>query len=792
GEFAEALELLDTGPAAASFKAILANRSYALQCLTLWDDAEQAWQQLPREARDEEGKRRQAAAATTGSASSVSSGGTAAIDPSARRRRGEWLLGEWGKQLLQGHSTAAEDLLREAEAIGADIDTHRGDSLLRTSVAVIRNAETSGKRFELDALMRGHAAFHSVRGDAIYAECRPATLRFAMRELTRAGSPFAAFIRLDQAICAYFANEFSRAEATLGELRQDARRRGEPAIEARCEWMLGLIGVVQARFAETNQHYSRAIDLFSRLGEDAHVIYLRSLRARSYEYGGARREAWGERLAALSGRRVIRDPTRLFVIFDEAVSALQDQGYHIAALGFMSEQMRAAQAGARQSGKTDLLVFTLLARAALFSETGRDEAAARDVDAAERAWARLPSFSESRNRLRVEIDLRRTLVDHRQGLERALAAIDRASAFFARTASSLGGQLQILKLEQLRARIESRRGDFRAARTDLLRGAAEVERERLEAATMEDRARILAQAREIFSELMRLDLDDFHDPVAALDALERSSNRVLLDTARDRAGNAIERPALRLEALSRLLPAGAIVVRFGHLADRILLWTLDEGRLSFEQRFLPATELRRQVEQCRNLLARGTAGGEPASLCDTLAQTLLPKHLLNMAAGGPQRLVLFVPDEIVAPLPLGALRIAPDRPYLLRVARVAYAPSLTLLLAGSRALRRDGDPAPHTALFVSDPAFSREIFPSLGRLPAARRAVSGYTSHYPRNEVLTDQAATVPAVLAALNRFELLHFDGHGLTNAQYPERGGLLLAPSDSRRPDLASAMLT
>ena len=790
-EYAVALELLDTA-AAEPTQAVLANRTYALQCLTLWDDAELVWQQLSWAARQGADKRQRVAAATAVSASSSSPGGAADDDPVARRRRGEWLLGEWGKQLLQGHSAAARELLREAEAIGTEIQTRRGDSLLRASVAVIRQAETSRKRFELDALMRGHAAFHSVRGDAIYAECRPATLRFAERQLDRAGSPFAGFVRLDRAVCVYFANEFSRAEALFDELRQDARRRGEPAVEARCEWLLGLIGVVQARFAEANRHYARAIELFSRLGEDAHVVYLRSLRARSFEYGGARREAWSERLPPLSGRQAIRDPTRLFVILDEAVSALQDQGYRVAALSFLSAQMRVAEAAARQSGKTDLLVFSLLARAALLSETGRDDAAARDVDAAEKAWARLSSFNESRSRLRVEIDLRRTLVDRRLGSERDLAAVDRAIAFFARSASSLGGQLQILKLDQLRARIDSRRGDFRAARADLLRGAAEVERQRLETATIEERARILAQAREIFSELVRLDLDEFHDPMAALDAVERSSNRVLLDAARDRVGEAVAGPVLRLEALRRLLPPGTIVVRYGHLADRILLWTVDDGRLSFEQRLLPAEDLRQQVEQCREILASGGAGTAREAHCDALAQTLLPKHLLNLAAGAQPRPVLFVPDEIVAPLPLGALRIAPGGPYLLQAARVAYAPSLTLLLAGSRALRRDGDSPPHSALFVSDPAFSREIFPSLGRLPAARRAVSHYASHYPLNEILTDQAATVPAVLAALDRFELLHFDGHGLSNAQYPERGGLLLTPTGPRRVELGSAMLT
>jgi CHAT domain-containing protein len=43
-----------------------------------------------------------------------------------------------------------------------------------------------------------------------------------------------------------------------------------------------------------------------------------------------------------------------------------------------------------------------------------------------------------------------------------------------------------------------------------------------------------------------------------------------------------------------------------------------------------------------------------------------------------------------------------------------------------------------------------------------------------------------------MDRSEVLHFDGHGITNSQYPERGGLLLAPADPAAPDIASSLLT
>jgi CHAT domain-containing protein len=70
--------------------------------------------------------------------------------------------------------------------------------------------------------------------------------------------------------------------------------------------------------------------------------------------------------------------------------------------------------------------------------------------------------------------------------------------------------------------------------------------------------------------------------------------------------------------------------------------------------------------------------------------------------------------------------------------------------------------------------------------------VPHYPARYARAEILQDRQATVPAVLAALDRFELFQFDGHGLSNSQYPERGGLLLAAADSGSTDRESSLLT
>ena len=793
GELAAALELLEpitkdqASPAGALF-----NHAYALQCLTLRDAAREMWRRVPGAYPASAQLQLSPALAVTVNNVSGSRNQNASLTemgPLQLRRRGEWLLGEWGSHRLQGDLSGSRALLREAEVIGARLEARSRDRLLSSAVGIILQAFKDGDRQRLLRLQRGHAAFHDVRGTAIYSECRPGELASAESSLAVAGSPFASWVRLDQAVCAYFDKDFQHAETILLALRAKARSRGYLSLEGRADWLLGLVRMVQGRFVEADRSYSEAIDLFSRLGEAAHAVYLQSLRAKSYDYGGAKQEAWRERLAALARRPSVDDPERLFTIFDEAAQALRRQGFPVAALGFLAEQMRAAERAARETGKTDLLAFTLMYRADLFIEIGRRAEAAADVDRAADVWSRLPAGNESRRRLQAEIDVRRSLLDEGANPEETLTAFNHAIAFFAGPSNSLGDQVEILKLYKLRAQVELEHGRFAAARDDLLRGIAEMERQRLEVAAMDDRARFLSQGRDLFRALIRLELDQLHDAGAALVSFERGSNRVLADASEAHLGGAnMSALRFRAEALRDLLPAGTLVVRFGHLADRLLLWTFLAGRMEFEQRPLPEADLARQIQLCRDLLSRGASSTEREVACDALAQTALPKRLQGLPAGSR---VLLIPDDALASLPFAALRTSPGSPYLVERFRLSYTPSLSSWLAGTPAPSPPHGP-PQTALFVSDPAFSRELFPDLSQLPASQKAVAGYASRYRHAKTLSDQRATAPALLAALDHFEVLQFDGHGLTNSQYPERGGLLLAPANPVAPDLHSSLLT
>jgi CHAT domain-containing protein/tetratricopeptide (TPR) repeat protein len=783
--FAAALELLDRAamephpPDEALF-----NRGYALQCLTLWDDAAASWWRMsavePRRGSDR----------AAGNQPVPRAARDAENDPLRLRHRGEWLLGEWASRSLDGNFATARSSLLEAEGIGSRLQATGGGQLLRAAVDTIRQVERDGDSRRLGKLVKGHAEFHSVRGTEIYSQCLPAVLRSAEAALASGGSSFVGWVQLDQAVCAYYETNYRRAEAILAGLRPGVRIPSDAALGGRAEWMLGLVRMLQARFGEADAHYARAIALFSHVGERGHVVYLRSLRARNLEYAGAREAAWRERLAALAERQAVDDPERLFTVFGEATQTLRSQGFPEASLGFLSEQMRAAEAVVTRNGKSDWLGYTLLARASLLADLGRRSEAVSDLEHAESVWSRLPVASVSRRRLRVQIDVQHAMLDPRSDLAASLAAVDRAAAYYSGSPGALGDQVELLKMYQLRAKVHLRWQEFEAAREDLRQGIAEVERQRFEVATLDDRARFLSQWRSLLLDLVRLELDHFADPLAALDALERSSNRVLGDAADGGRSDGGGTWRWQPRELYRSMPAGALLVRFGHLADRLLVWTFRGGRARFEQHPLPEGELSRKVGLCRDSLA--TAGSSRAgreSACNTLTQALLPRELHELPDSSA---VLLAPDDLLEQLPFAALRLTPDGPYLVERFKLSYVPSIALWTHAGGAADGTARHAFRSALFVSDPAFSTDLYPELNRLPASREGAASCAAHYARATILSDRHATIAAVLAQLPTVELFQFDGHGIANPQYPERGGLLLAPGDAKPPDLESTVLT
>ncbi len=771
------------------------NRALALEMLTLWSASLEPWRRAGKgtvaegwriEAREglqrcaRLARRARAAIAGHSAPEGPMSVAWVARHPLDARRQVEAQLGRWAEASERGRHREASEAIASANRTARLLAEATGDRLGLESVQRIGAARDG----DLRTLVEGHAAFHAARGGGIYSDCSGRSLAQAERALSDAGSPFRGWAVLDGAICAYFDKDFHLAETKLAELAEMIQDRPYPALAGRRSWILGLVRMVQGRYDEAMASFRTARDAFEGVGEQEHAVYLDALIAKTYRYLGAHDLAWDHRLRALRGRAGISSPERVFTIFEETVEALRAAGEERQVLPFLEEQLAAAGQAAG-NGDGDLLVYTLIDRRETLLDLGRKDEADADLARAEQAWARLEPGDESRRRLRLELDFHHALAAGDDAAR--LAAIRRGLEFFQQRLDVPGDRIQVLALHREEAAVHQRAGRLAQAEEALLLSLAEAEAQRGQLMVPELRASFLDEMREIHERMVEIQLDGRGDPRRTLHFVERSSNRVLHDLLERSASPLSENGDEGWQDLIEELPEHSLVVRYGRLRDRLLVWVISRDGIGFEERNLPRRLLADRLGSLRQLLRDPAAGALLDTVLADLGANLLPRAVHHLPDGGS---LVFVPDDSIAGVPFAALRDEQGR-YLGDRFTISAAPSLEVY---RRAMERGGAwsaPVAGSILVVADPRFDRGLFPAMQPLAGARLAGERLGTIHPGATVITGQAATEPGLMEALAGHRVFHFEGHAVTDPANGARNGLLLAPADPARPDRESSLL-
>lgn len=740
-----------------------ANLAFALSSFGLDHAADEAWQAL-------EETPLEPLAIAYGRAS-----GTGAHQPETSPiAEGIIAIGSWGESFRSRDEATAATHLARARGLALEA-AERGDMTLLDSIEAVRAASPEQRA----RLAEAHAIFHQVRGSAKYATCDAPLLAAALPMFEAAGTPFAAWVAIDQAICSYFSGNLPKAARELASCSKRWGGDRRPIVGARVDALLGLISMLQGHYADSDTRFAAAIGRYRSFGDLGEALYLQALRARNLGFGGLAANAWDLRLPALRGLSEVGDLERRTTIVQDGVEALEREGLSSAALAVIGEQVaQASLLSDSPTGEIDLLVYTLLRRARLLSAQGRPQEAVRDLRRAETAWEQLPQQQEIRERLAVEISLARAHlgISEPSATENALA--------FHRTRAPDGQGIRFLVADilQLQAKEARNRGDAEKARDSLHQALEELERQRVEITTPEQRARFSGRSKELVQELVQLLVDDLADPLQALAVWDRYTGRLPVPLKATHS-----EPASFEGDFTELVPEGALVVRWAELPDRLLIWSIDSSGVELETRETTERELTRLVDSYRAaILSPGTDTGYRKAGTE-LAQLILPDRVSE--ARREMRLV-FVPSPILQRVPFAALPLHDDS-YLIERASLAFAPNLAALADADDeavdAFSSSQETNQNQFLLVADPAFDTEKF-ALERLPHAADGVTDAVAG--RVLTLSGAAATRSAVLAALDGRHILHAAAHGISDHSFPERGGILLA-RDQRNPqaDLLTA---
>jgi CHAT domain-containing protein len=460
-------------------------------------------------------------------------------------------------------------------------------------------------------------------------------------------------------------------------------------------------------------------------------------------------------------------------IVEEAALACLDARLPRAALALLDALVDSG----RLSASPALLCDPLTRRSMVRHALGEEQLAVRDLSEARQRLAHFDDGAFS-DRMRAEVDAAEGALLASTHPERAVESLRRAADYFAGA-----GPVRVPPLRLQTARAESARGLVDSAEEELLAGIRLIEAQRVSLHDLALQASFFEQAVPLYDDMVALQLDQRHDPAAALSFVERGRGRQLVDSlaaaaTRERPGKPdVFEASFESGSLQRELPHGVALVYYVSLDRRLLAWLVTRDDLRFVEQPIPRAEVVRLVAAQQAALERRATlpavQSVGARLHDVLVRPLVPFP-------ASVRALAFVPDASLHPVSFAALWDRVTSRYLAEDYVLGVSPS------GKVLLRHSGDPglppSPH-ALVVGDPLVDSAAWPGLVPLPAAEREAAEVAALYTAPELLVGGAATRSAFLDALGRSDVIHYAGHATSLADDPARSRLVLAADPDGR---------
>jgi CHAT domain-containing protein len=515
--------------------------------------------------------------------------------------------------------------------------------------------------------------------------------------------------------------------------------------------------------------FGRSIDLFDhslaaleKSRQPQNVATLHLLNASNFTFLGEPLRAEAHLQLALGFISQVLKRRWAVTIFEEAAKAARINGYLLSSVQFLDEAVGVAL----QDGNPAVLNEALLSRALAHHELADTPAAVQDLQSAENWLDRIKDPPVHRL-MEAQFLAARGEVLRESAPDRAI--IDLSKALEDRSSSGMATETTALHLERGRAYLASRQLD--KAEADFTAGIQAFEQHRRSVSEEQLRISYFDKAREIFDDMIALQIDVHHNSRQALEFSERARARELLDTVYGRPADGTS----DIEAIRRNLPRDTQILYYVVLKNEILAWILSSKGSGFVRWHASSEELQRDNE----LLVRAMESGAPADQIEAAASKLYDALILPLGRGLiPSERLIIVPDKFLFTVPFSVLIDSRSHHYLVEEYAISVSPSLLLL---SHALKRGAlfdRPCAGRILVVGNPAFDRNRFPRLLRLPGSEEEARQIAAIYPDSKVLLDREATKTAFLDAAGQYEIVHFGGHAISNEEFPLLSRFVLAP--------------
>ncbi|HEX8694419.1 MAG TPA: CHAT domain-containing protein [Longimicrobium sp.] len=655
------------------------------------------------------------------------------------------VLGRWGRALEAGDTARAAKLLQLAEDLGIALR----DLSLMDEVGVIRAARDDPAAIR--TLAQAHRMYTA--GQAMYWRLEQVAAGDSFARVVSVRPPSPVLVRSAEVFHASalaYGDDFSGADSKLRALllRIDSVRY--PALAARALWIRGTVQLKNGQPAPARASYRAAARLFARASETEYAGATLSMEGEAAYNQRDTLAAYRSIHRGITSLRAYRGSPWLASALLVLANCASVDGMPRAAAVIQDENFSVSM---RVKEELPNRVEALLGRARVHAAAGRREDAGRDLDHAESFMEKIRA-REPREFLGHTARYSRALIGTDTG---STVGLDSAVAYF----DSINAPIWLLPALLRRADVHLAQGKIGAASSDLTYATSRIRGLSQKQADAALRVAMLEQARSRFDQLVTLHLRA-GDTIAALQAVERS--RVSFTPGYDTSTVVQGRLAA---------PPGQVAVEYALIGDTLLTWTVRGNDVRVVRHTLDRGDFLRRIERVvAGLESRRAESALPdlERLYDSLIRPV--EHHLG-PSGTP--LVILADGEVIG-VPFEALRDSSSRRYLVEDHPLRFAATLAEAARPAPAADRSAH-----ALFIADPAFDVEQYPTLDPLKGARAEVDSLKALYPSNQVLEGAAATRPAVIQAATRAGIIHYAGHALFDDTRPERSALVLAGADT-----------
>jgi tetratricopeptide (TPR) repeat protein len=684
----------------------------------------------------------------------------------------EVLLRSWADDFVE-HPQLALRSLRVAREIGSSIASMSGDSLLLDSVDRVYRALSSGLYSrDVKLLLQGHASYGRALDllNAGHFDAAEKQFTRALKNLTAAKSPFAAWALWQISACKYNMQDYRAARDTLQGVI--GIKDYYPSLRGRTQWLLGLLSIVNGNPVRAISDYQIALTSFNICHEKENQAAIEGLLAESYVFLGDIPLSWQYRLSALSALKSIRRIGREQVILDEAAeAALRDNKPRIASY-FQAEVIRRVS----RRGTPQFKIEAHLRRIPIDYAMSDLRAARVDSD-----------YIKDNLNLLGDLSLRRRLwadmlLINSQGISpsdptTAIKLISEALGIY----QTIGYRFRMTSLYAERAACYRRSGRRNLAEADLSEGLAEYRRELPLLSSSSLRKAYIEQSLPLLEEFFLLAAERHVPPINLF--VYASDFRRLNEARAEHAG--LHQKGLivsqstaafqsRLARFIPRIPDNMMLISFMVLPKHLMRFVFTRGQIDLQILPMTSRTLELSVKKFRNTIGRDSLSEEGRHLF----QNLFGGIILN------KTFMAIAPDRFLFGLPFSALEDSDGSP-LLKNHTVVIVPSLESSLA--EGYRRPWSNIT-SALILTAPTINRSRFADLPLLPEAEREAQEIVPLFPHVRLLTGRGVTRENLLLFRNSFDLIHINTHtvdvdgtpSLVFSEAPIREDELLSPSN------------